>query len=59
MSQQQFQAEVMDELKMKDEKNKPLTNDQIERMFSGFVYQDQIAKIVRAVEKYHKIGEKK
>lgn len=59
MSQQRFQAEVMDELKMKEEKLKPLTQQEIEEMFSGFVYQDQIFKIVRRLEKHYNIGDKK
>lgn len=37
---------------------KKLTDDQILKLFSGFVYQDQIIKIVRLVEMYYGIGEK-
>lgn len=38
---------------------KRLTDEQIMQLFNGFVYQDQIIKIVRLVELYYGIGEKK
>lgn len=38
---------------------KLLTDEQILKLFNGFVYQDQIIKIVRLVEMYYGIGEKK
>ena len=37
---------------------KLLTDDQILKLFSGFVYQDQIIKIVRLVEMYYGLGKK-
>ena len=38
---------------------KPLTEDEIFKLFNGFVYQDQIVKIVRLLEKHYGIGDKK
>lgn len=38
---------------------KRLTDEQILKLFNGFVYHDQIIRIVRLVEMYYGIGEKK